>query len=187
MKHFSQLDHFTVSEQLYQASVCKQFVVHVVDNTSDHDPLCLHLALNVDQMKLCSCTVHPKPSWDKANDTHINKYKNMLRSKLNSIKLPHSALLCRNVCCVGTEHILNLNEYDSDIAAACLTSADTAIPKSGCKGARGCIPGWTEFTAPLRTNSLFWHNIWIDCGRPHNGTVADIMRKNEGAVSCCYS
>ena len=38
MKHFSHLDHFVDSEQLYQASVCKQFVVHDVDNASDHDP-----------------------------------------------------------------------------------------------------------------------------------------------------
>jgi len=52
MKHFSRLDHFVVSERLYQASVCKQFVIHDVDNTSDHDPLCLHLALRVEQMKL---------------------------------------------------------------------------------------------------------------------------------------
>ena len=31
MKHFSHLDHFIVSEQLYQASVCKQIVIHDVD------------------------------------------------------------------------------------------------------------------------------------------------------------
>ena len=37
MKHFTTLDHFIVSEQLYYASVCKQFVLHEVDNTSDHD------------------------------------------------------------------------------------------------------------------------------------------------------
>ena len=101
----------------------------------------------------------------------------MLSSKLNSIKLPHSALWCSNVCCTSTEHIHSLNEYANDIAAACLISADTAIPVSGCRGARGCIPGWTEFIAPLQTNSLCWHNIWTDCGRPHNGIVADIMRK----------
>jgi len=40
-------------------------------------------------------------------------------------------------------------EYANDIATACLTSADTPIPKSGC-GASGCISGWTKFIAPLR-------------------------------------
>ena len=65
----------------------------------------------------------------------------MLSSKLNSIKLLHSALWCSNVCCTSTEHIHSLNEYANDIAAACLISADTAISVYGCRGARGCIPG----------------------------------------------
>ena len=143
MKHFSRLDHFVVSERLYQASVCKQFVIHDVDNTSDRDPLCKHLALTVEQMKLCSRVVRPKPSWDKANVTHSVEYKKVLSSKLNSIKLPHLALWCSNVCCTSTEHIHSLNEYANDIAPTCLIPADTAIPVSGCRGARGCIPGWT--------------------------------------------
>ena len=46
-----------------------------------------------------------------------------------------------------------------------------------CRGASGCIPGWSESIAPLRTNSLFWHRIWVDCGRPHHGVVAEVMRK----------
>ena len=108
MKHFSHVDHFLVSEQLYQTSLCKQFVIHDVDNTSDHDPLCLHLTLSVHQM-MCSRVVRPKPFWDKASDTHIVEYKNVLRSQLNSIKLPHCALLCRDVCCISTEHIHSLN------------------------------------------------------------------------------
>jgi hypothetical protein len=24
---------------------------------------------------------------------------------------------------------------------------------------------------------MLWHNIWIDCGRPKTGNVADIMRR----------
>jgi len=32
IKYFSQLDHFIVFEQLYQASVCKQFVFHDVSS-----------------------------------------------------------------------------------------------------------------------------------------------------------
>jgi len=43
----------------------------------------------------------------------------------------------------------------------------------------GCIPGWYKLIPPVRTTYLFWHRIWIDCGRPHGGVVADIrpMRK----------
>jgi len=36
---------------------------------------------------------------------------------------------------------------------------------------------WSEYVAPLRSQSIFWHNIWSDCGKPHTGVVGDIMRK----------
>ena len=38
MKYLNNIDHFIVSEQLYQAATPKQFVLHDVDNTSDHGP-----------------------------------------------------------------------------------------------------------------------------------------------------
>jgi hypothetical protein len=28
---------------------------------------------------------------------------------------------------------------------------------------------------------MFWHKIWIDCGRPRTGTVADIMRRTRAS------
>ena len=51
MKYFN--NHFIVSEQLYQAAILKQFVLHDVDNTSDHDPICIHVALDVAHMSAC--------------------------------------------------------------------------------------------------------------------------------------
>jgi hypothetical protein len=38
------------------------------------------------------------------------------------------------------------------------------------------VPGWTEYVAPCREKSLFWHHIWIDNGRPKTGIIANIMR-----------
>ena len=45
------------------------------------------------------------------------------------------------------------------------------------------IAGWGEYVAPLREKSLFWHNMWSDCGRPHSGMVADIMRRTRAAIT----
>ena len=39
------------------------------------------------------------------------------------------------------------------------------------------IPGWNERVQAQHDTSLFWHDIWVQCGRPHNGEVADIMRR----------
>jgi len=30
---------------------------------------------------------------------------------------------------------------------------------------------------PARDKSMFWHNIWLECGRPREGLVADIIRR----------
>jgi len=38
------------------------------------------------------------------------------------------------------------------------------------------VPGWKDKVEPVRQHSVFWHNLWVDCGRPHSGVVADIMR-----------
>jgi len=91
--------------------------------------------------------------------------------------LPYSAVLCKDVCCTNIEHIDSFNVYASQIATACLSLANDTISFSRCRGIRGYIPGWTEFIDPLRNNSLFWHRMWVNCGRPRNGFVAEVMRK----------
>ena len=34
---------------------------------------------------------------------------------------------------------------------------------------------------PLRQKSLFWHNIWVNCGWPRDGNLAGIMRRTRAA------
>ena len=42
------------------------------------------------------------------------------------------------------------------------------------------MPGWNDFVAPKRLDSLFWHRIWRECGSPPTGVVAQLMRKTRG-------
>ena len=177
MQSFSVIDHFLVSEQLFQHCVLKQYVSHDVDNMSDHDALCLRLQLDISCFRLSDRVFYSRPSWTKATDAHINSYQNALRSGLDSIAIPHSALVCQDPFCCDAAHIADLNTFVREITAACLQAADCSLPTVRLHGSRGSIPGWSEFVEPLRKNSLFWHKVWIECGRPHDGTVASIMRK----------
>ena len=34
---------------------------------------------------------------------------------------------------------------------------------------------------PLRDESLFWHNLWLECDRPKTGAVAYCMRRTHAA------
>ena len=55
------------------------------------------------------------------------------------------------------------------------------MPRAGRVGSAGHIPGWNDIVAPVRDKSIFWHNIWMECGRPRSGIIADIMRKTRAS------
>ena len=38
------------------------------------------------------------------------------------------------------------------------------------------IPGWVDKIQPFRDKSLFWHDMWVTCGKPRQGEVARIYR-----------
>ena len=61
-----------------------------------------------------------------------------------------------------------LNTYASEISQALVATAEVVIPHTsdvGCNKNKS-IPGWTEFVEHLKTKSLFWRNVWVDCDRP---------------------
>ena len=177
MKRFNTLDHFLLPGFLFDTAVESAEVLHCVDNTSDHDPVILKLSIDIEQVA-CSVKVHAsKIAWYKADACHIAKYKEILNGNLLHIRLPVDALLCQDVLCCNTDHITALDCYSQAITEACLNAANCAIPHTHNSGCKQTIPGWSEFVEPVREKSLFWHKIWIDCGRPKTGVVAGIMRK----------
>ena len=85
-------------------------------------------------------------------------------------------------------HGLQLKNYSMDIMDACVNAAWDSIPQTSCKamsGQNNRISGWNAYVAPARNESLFWHQLWVDCGRPHSGAVADCMRRTR--VACHYA
>lgn len=176
MNHFTVIDHFLASDSLYKNAVKELFMMHDVDNMSDHEPLCLMLELRVMRLKYSNVKHMPRPSWAKASDENISAYQAMLRVRLNDIVIPRDVLLCSDRMCCSSDHLDSLTTYASLITDACVSSAASTIPSTRPRGCRGNIPGWSEFVAPLRDKSIFWHNIWVDYGWPREGVVANIMR-----------
>ena len=61
------------------------------------------------------------------------------------------------------------------VVNSCIVASDMCLPKTGVtKGSSKVIPGWNEHVQTQQDTSLFWHDIWVQCGRPHNGEVADM-------------
>ena len=115
----------------------KQYVLHDIDNLSDHDVLCLHLQLDVTCFRLSDRVFTSRPSWAKATDAHINSYQSVLRSRLVNITLPHDALVCQDPFCCNSEHTADLNNFVREIGDACINAADCTLPTIRKHGSRG--------------------------------------------------
>ncbi len=82
--------------------------------------------------------------------------------------------MCNNVNCEDDNLRQQLSEYCHDLIQACIKTGDECFPKVERKKAQ--IPYWNEVVQPLKDNALFWSSIWISCGKPREGEVAQIMR-----------
>ena len=102
-------------------------------------------------------------------------YQGGIDEQIDRIELDFEVFACRDTKC-GI-HNEQIKIWFNKIAKIILDSSNTSLPMTGNKQKPKTIPGWNEYVKPKLEASLFWHNIWKDCGRPRHGNVADIMRR----------
>jgi len=126
-------------------------------------------------------------AWYKAEKCHITEYQSSLRAMLQRVKIPTEAITCENPLCENINHCRELNAYANAITDASIAAANAAFPHTSRYGKKP-TPDWTENVEPHTRKSIFWHNIWLECGRPKTGVVADIMRHTRASYHyaiCC--
>lgn len=113
------------------------------------------------------------------------EYRSALSLNLKKIALPAAALLCTDMNCKEASHHCAIGQYAEAISGACLAAAESCIPHTSnhCTGPKR-VPGWSERVEPLRQKSLFWYRLWVECGRPRSGAVADCMRRTRASYHC---
>jgi len=182
VSRFSFIDHFILPRVLFETSIVSCVVTHDGDNLSDHDPITITLDIDLNCVASSSRCYLKRHAWYKAKACDIELYKLTLKGRLHAMQIPTSAISCHNVLCTDEEHKALLNDYSQAIIQACLASSASTIPYTADRSnnANDCnstLPGWNEHVLPCRDKAIMWHNIWVDCGRPHDGIVADIMRR----------
>ena len=65
----------------------------------------------------------------------------------------------------------------NSLIECCLKASTITIPQT-TSGTTKEIPGWNDLAKQEREQSLFWHWIWCECGKPYNGDIYNIMKKN---------
>ena len=114
MSRFSLLDHFLLSGTLFSNAVNCAYVLHNVDNTSDHEPIVLQLDLDNEFVKFVGRVHSPRISWVKAKGDDLMQYRLYLSKYLAAIPIPYEALLCTDVSCCNPEHAKAINVYANE-------------------------------------------------------------------------
>ena len=115
MQRFNVLDHFILSGGLYDTAMTKLAAIHDVDNTSDHEPLALSIAVSRKRLALTARQFIARPAWAKATAENIQYYHELLQENLRLIDIPYAALLCTNTMCCASDHCMAINKLANDI------------------------------------------------------------------------
>ena len=181
----SSLGHGSFIDHLFVTSSLKPLIVsiYVADsgaNLSDHRPIIAQFPLNYfvnDQTNLPDQThdvVHSTPPrawrWDKAD---LAGYYESTRVALNSVRPPSACLTC-GFGCTSPKHCTLIDDYYTDIVNALHTSACRTIPRIKVGSNK---PFWNDELDRLKTDSLFWHDVWHSAGRPPSGALFHLKQK----------
>jgi len=101
--------------------------------------------------------------WDKSN---LDYYYHCTDQQLRSVNVP---VVCEcDVSCDISSHLNALNLYYENIVAALHCAGHTAMHGVPCRPLK---PFWNEELDRLKYDSIFWHNLWSDAGRPSSGVL----------------
>lgn len=126
-----------------------------------------------------------KPVWYKASSEQIDNYTFTLSEKIENIPEP-DCLKCSNCNCNDISHSVDRDSYFMDILCTIIETSHLTIPLTSGRGKRKtvnnspinrAIPGWKDKVEPFRNDSIFWHDIWINSGRPYKGMIFEIMKR----------
>ena len=171
----SSIDHFLVSKQLKRnvSDYCVTDLISV--NPSNHQPVKLSINTVVECLQSePRVTNASNISWCRIKANNVAHYIQLLGSKLDTIQC-NDAILCKDTRCQNKDHHDALSAYCKDIVESCIDAGNQAFPSVKPRGK--CRPFWNEKVKDAKRNSIFWGNIWRECGRPQTGVIADLMRK----------
>ena len=171
MKAKSCIDHFIMSRTICVSSFS---TINDPMNPSNHLPITCKIKCQPDRIKTTS-KYNDKTmniAWHKVDNDMFSKYQEMIKMRLVE-KLSIQSLTCDIVNCDSKQHFHELDlvcEYLEDVL---IDSAMAIFPKSKKKKAK---PYWKEKIQPLKDDSLFWHWMWTECGKPTEGVITEIYK-----------
>ena len=168
----SLIDHIVASQNIVSA-VCAYKTVGTEEdecNLSDHIPLCAEI----------SCQSIVSSHVGKSRKCRVAFYK-ASAGNIDDFKIVLCQLLAQIQPIDGRPSAGELDEYYHSLVNACIVATQQCIPSTNAAHMRRRVAGWTGICSELGKTSRLWHRLWIANGRPHDGYVAQIMRKSRSS------
>ena len=168
----STLDHFLISPAL-KGLVSSYKTEDIMENKSDHIPITLRLNIDVDYLNTYKRDFKPSVAWPKCRVTHTDEYKDDLDKQLLTINPKSKALSCRNFRC--KLHKNEIQEIHNNIVGCIKQASSNCLPHTSNVNSnkeRKVVPGWNEHVKEHAINAKYWHDIWIQSGKPRNDGIA---------------
>ena len=169
----STIDHFIVSNNL-SSKLCKYETLFIHNNFSDHLPLLIEMELELVYIEIPKVNLSSKTKWNECSEKNIEDYKLKIESDLLSVEFKQEALTCKDLHC--NKHSEYIEYLYKSIIDICSNASEMHLPTSSNGNKQKVIPGWNDYVQPFLDKSLFWHDIWVQNGRPRNGELARVMR-----------
>ncbi len=147
------------------------------DNFSDHSAVKCVLDVKITYANRTSLgrDNNCRSTWSKSSDDQLYAYKSILKDYLRNIIIPKEAVLCNNKMC--KVHHKDICDYHDAIILCIINACKESIATAKHVNNNKTVPGWNDYVPSYFNASLFWHNMWVDNGRPHMGVVADMRHK----------
>ena len=120
----------------------------------DHFIVSLHNAVSLSMSSFgCQPIISVNPSIHTSKRCNWNKY----------------------LSCTDCDHIDAIDNTCDTVVKYCIDSGLTSIPSSRLNVRE--VPDWNDEIRQAKDQSLFWHWIWLESGRPNTGHVYAIMKR----------
>ena len=175
----SHIDHFCISSSL----AGKVLACHTHDdgdNLSDHCPVVIEINVKCKYEKIYRSSrdsLKEKVQWGNASELDKDNFRHLLNEMLDNIHIPFEALHCLDLHCI--RHSTEFRNYLYQIVESLELATIASVPVKKMRGGNessNLVVGWNAYVKNYRNQSIFWHNLWKDCGRPIDGLVCQIRR-----------
>ena len=177
------IDHFFVNYDL-SSKVTSFYSLDDGDNLSDHCPIIIEIEIDYSRSKLesysCASDYHNfKVCWEEATSDQIICYKQTLSCLIDNLITTNSCFDCSVFDCKDLSHLTEYKDVMIQFIKAIQMATYSSIPIKYInrnKKKHKLMVGWNSYVDAYRKKSIFWHNLWKDCGRPADGVVSNIRK-----------